>query len=438
MIKVCKFGGSSVANGDQYRKIKEIVDSDKERKIIVASACGKSGKNDHKVTDLLYLCDAHVKYGMDYDDILSLILKKHQGIKEDLGLKLDVEAEVGKIREILENKGSIDELVSRGEYLSCKLLAEYLDADFVDAKDVVTFRYDGSLDIEKTKEKFAPHLSGKRKIVVPGFYGALPNGKIKVMSRGGSDISGALLANIADASVYENWTDVSGILVTDPRIIQNPKKIKYITYAELRELSYMGANVLHDEAIFPVKEKNIPINIRNTNDKDEPGTMIVNEVTSKEETPLVTGIAGKKGFTVISAGKSNISNEIGFLKRALQIIENHRIPVTTVTTGVDNFSLIMSADDVKDNIYEIMNAFRTELQCDDVNIYENLALVCIVGRGMKARTGMSGEIFGELGRKKVNIKTISQGSDEISIIVGISDKDFKKAIEAVYNRFIAE
>ncbi len=438
MIKVIKFGGSSVANAAQYKKIKNIVDSDSTRKIIVASACGKADKHDHKVTDLLYLCEAHVKYGMDYEPIVSLIEEKHQNIANELGLTIDVHAEMNKIRAILKGKGSLDELVSRGEYLSSKLLAEYLDADFIDAKDVIFFNYDGSIDLETTKEKLLPLLNKEKRVVVPGFYGSLPNGIIKVMSRGGSDITGSILANVIDADVYENWTDVSGMLVCDPRIISSPKRIDYITYAELREMSYMGANVLHDEAIFPVKQKNIPINIRNTNDPDNPGTMIVDKCDENIATPVITGITGKRGFTVISVSKGHSASEVGFLRKALTIFENYKISIVTVATGVDSFSIVVADNDVNDCLYGIVNELKTDLKCEEVKIIDDLALVCVVGRGMKSRTGMSGEIFGELGSKKINIKTISQGADEISIIIGVNDDDFVKTIESVYRRFIGE
>ena len=436
MIKVCKFGGSSLASSEQFKKIKSIVESQEERKVIVASACGKAFKEDHKVTDLLYLCLAHKKYGMSYDDILNQIVVKHQSIIDDLGLSFDLNIEVERIKYLLENNKNSDEIVSYGEYLSSRLLALYLNAEFVNAKDVICFNYDGTIDINRTYQKFVPYLKTNKKIVVPGFYGALPNGVIKLMSRGGSDITGALLANVCDATVYENWTDVSGIYVCDPRIIKNPKKIKVITYGELREMSYMGASVLHDESIFPVKIKNIPINILNTNKPEDKGTVIVANVnTSLKELPI-TGITGKKDFMVVNIVKSNSSSEIGFLKKALDVFEHYKIPVVLVTTGIDSFSIIVDKNDIKNNAYELSNEIKNNLKCEEVSIYDNLSLVCVVGRGLKDRKGISGEIFSLLGENGINIRTISQGADETSILVGVDDENYTKTISVIYERFI--
>ena len=436
MIKVCKFGGSSLASSEQFKKIKNIVESQEERKVIVASACGKAFKEDHKVTDLLYLCLAHKKYGMSYDDILNQIVVKHQSIIDDLGLSFDLNIEVEIIKYLLENNKNSDEIVSYGEYLSSRLLALYLNAEFVNAKDVICFNYDGTIDINRTYQKFVPYLKTNKKIVVPGFYGALPNGVIKLMSRGGSDITGALLANVCDATVYENWTDVSGIYVCDPRIIKNPKKIKVITYGELREMSYMGASVLHDESIFPVKIKNIPINILNTNKPEDKGTVIVANVnTSLKELPI-TGITGKKDFMVVNIVKSNSSSEIGFLKKALDVFEHYKIPVVLVTTGIDSFSIIVDKNDIKNNAYELSNEIKNNLKCEEVSIYDNLSLVCVVGRGLKDRKGISGEIFSLLGENGINIRTISQGADETSILVGVDDENYTKTISVIYERFI--
>ena len=436
MIKVCKFGGSSLASSEQFKKIKNIVESQEERKVIVASACGKAFKEDHKVTDLLYLCLAHKKYGMSYDDILNQIVVKHQSIIDDLGLSFDLNKEVERIKYLLENNKNSDEIVSYGEYLSSRLLALYLNAEFVNAKDVICFNYDGTIDINRTYQKFVPYLKTNKNIVVPGFYGALPNGVIKLMSRGGSDITGALLANVCDATVYENWTDVSGIYVCDPRIIKNPKKIKVITYGELREMSYMGASVLHDESIFPVKIKNIPINILNTNKPEDKGTVIVANVNSSLKELPITGITGKKDFMVVNIVKSNSSSEIGFLKKALDVFEHYKIPVVLVTTGIDSFSIIVDKNDIKNNAYELSNEIKNNLKCEEVSIYDNLSLVCVVGRGLKDRKGISGEIFSLLGENGINIRTISQGADETSILVGVDDENYTKTISVIYERFI--
>ena len=436
MIKVCKFGGSSLASFEQFKKIKKIVESQEERKVIVASACGKAFKEDHKVTDLLYLCLAHKKYGMSYDDILDQIISKHQSIIDGLNLNFDLDKEIERIKYLLENNKNSDEIVSYGEYLSSRLLALYLGAEFVNAKDVICFNYDGTIDIDRTYQKFVPYLKTNKKIVVPGFYGALPNGVIKLMSRGGSDITGALLANVCDATVYENWTDVSGIYVCDPRIIKNPKKIKVITYGELREMSYMGASVLHDESIFPVKIKNIPINILNTNKPEDKGTIIVANVNSLTKELPITGITGKKDFMVVNIVKSNSSSEIGFLKKALDVFEHYKIPVVLVTTGIDSFSIIVDKNDIKNNAYELSNEIKNNLKCEEVSIYDNLSLVCVVGRGLKDRKGISGEIFSLLGENGINIRTISQGADETSILVGVDDENYTKTISVIYERFI--
>lgn len=436
MIKVAKFGGSSVANARQFQKVEAILKEDPTRKIVVLSACGKSEENPHKVTDLLYLCEANQRYGMDAEPIVKLIEEKHAEIIKELNIDFDLEKEMDEIRQIIKQKKSLDYLVSRGEYLSCKIMAAYLKAEFVDAKDVICMNYDGSFDLNKTKEKLQPYLEIQNTLIVPGFYGCLPNGNIRIMSRGGSDITGAILANVVDADVYENWTDVSGIYVADPRMISHPKRIDVITYQELREMSYMGANVLHEDAIFPVISKDIPIQIRNTNKKDNPGTLIVNKIENDTSAAPITGITGKKGFVAISASKRHTSSEVGFLKKALEIMEHYRISLTSVVTGVDSFSFVFSKEDHEGDIYSVLSDLKENLGCDDVSVLEDVALICIVGRGMKSRLGMSGSVFGELGKNKINIRTISQGPEEISIIVGVAEEDFEKAIEAIYHKFI--
>ena len=441
MIKVVKFGGSSVANAAQFAKVRNIVESDPSRKFIVTSACGKEGKEDHKITDLLYLCHAHLKYGVSYQEIFDLIKQKYYEIKDKLHLSADLDTEFSKIEELMKKDISTDYLVSRGEYLTGLLLAEYLHADFVDAKDVIAFKYDGQLDMERTSQLLLKHADTNRKVVIPGFYGALPNGVIKVMSRGGSDITGAVIANAVDANVYENWTDVSGFLVADPKIIDNPLRIPRITYNELRQMSYMGANVLHDDAVFPVRIKNIPINVRNTNDPDNPGTMIMNDCSSYDllEPPhTVTGIAGKKDYTVITLVKSHASTEVGFLRRMLSIFEDFRVSVESVPITVDTFSVIVQSDAVEQCLYEIVERLRKEFKPDDLKIDEHLALVAVVGRAMKQVPGMSGRLLSEFGRNQINIRVINQSSDELSIVVGVDNRDFEKAVHAIYTKFIAE
>ena len=439
MIKVVKFGGSSVANAEQFKKVKDIVIAEPARKFVVTSACGKESKEDHKVTDLLYIAHTHVKYKVSVDDIFSLIEKKYYGIKNALGLKLDLDKEFKKIKDDISEDNDTDYLVSRGEYLTALMLAEYLGAEFVDAKDIFKFNYDQTINMEKTDEALRKVLGTDKKIVFPGFYGAMPDGKIKVMSRGGSDITGAILANLLDADLYENWTDVSGILVCDPRIVNDPHRIKNITYNELREMSYMGANVLHDEAVFPVKIKNIPINIKNTNDPKNPGTMIMQsceEIDSKEPPYLITGITGKKGFIVITCIKNHASSEAGFLKNVLGVFGKYNISVESCPSSIDSVSIVVEYNKVKKYLYEILAELKDDLKCDDVHVTENISLIAVVGRAMANKRGMSGQIFAELGANDINIKIISQGSDEICIIVGVDGNDFEKAIQCIYKKFI--
>lgn len=441
MIKVVKFGGSSVANSTQFRKVKNIIDSDESRKFIVTSACGKESHEDHKITDLLYLCEAHVRYGVSHEPVFDLIKNKYYGIKEDLGLTIDLDREFEMIEKQMLRDLNTDFLVSRGEYLTARCLAEYLGADFVDAAEVIAFRYDGSVDTERTKEMLQRKVRKDHKVVIPGFFGALPNGVIKVMTRGGSDITGSVLANVIDADIYENWTDVSGFLVADPRIIDNPMRIPRITYSELRGMSYMGANVLHDDAVFPVRSKNIPINIRNTNDPDNPGTVIMNDCSEpdKVEPPhAVTGITGRKDYTVITLVKSHSSAEVGFLRRILSIFEEYHVSIESVPITVDTFSIIVQTKAVDQCLYEIVGRLKKEFQPDDLKIEDHLALVAVVGRGMKQVPGMSGRFLSEFGRNHINIKIINQSSDELSIVVGVENRDFEKAIRCIYDKFIAE
>lgn len=439
MIKVSKFGGSSVADAMQFEKVKRIIESDPSRQFVVVSATGKRFKDDNKVTDLLYLCHAHLKYGVSYENIFSLIEERYYAIQKDLKLKTDLQKEFAEIRSKMNRDMSIDYLVSRGEYLTGLLMAEYLGFDFADAASFIIFNYDGSINFEKTQSALEKILEEHTRLVVPGFYGVLPNGMVKVMSRGGSDITGAILANVINADVYENWTDVSGILVADPRIIENPRRIESITYNELRELSYMGANVLHEEAIFPVKEKNIPINIRNTNEPDNPGTMIMEDCSAldKKNPPhIITGISGRKNFTAFTINRSHMSNEIGIVRRVLQVFENYKISIENIPSGIDSFSVVVASEKVENCIYDLIADIKESVNPDSIKTYENLSLIAIVGRGMVYRPGISGKVFGELGKHDINIRTINQGSDEINIVVGVENKDFEKTIRVMYERFI--
>lgn len=439
MIKVCKFGGSSVADAGQFLKIKNIVKSDKSRKFVVVSAVGKANKDDHKITDLLYVLYSHVKYGVDYESILKIVEDKYNAIKNELGLSINLDAEFDEIRKNLNKHCDVDYVVSRGEYLSAKLMADYLGGIFVDAKDVIFFGYDNKFYFDKIEKALEKYEGSGKVIVVPGFYGSLPNGKIRCMSRGGSDITGAVIANVVNASVYENFTDVSGIMVADPRIVDKPVSVKRITYAELREMSYMGASVLHDEAIFPVKAKNIPLNILNTNDPSHPGTMILetcDEYDEKEEPLVISGITGKKGFSSIFVAKSHIASEVGVLKEALDVISKYNISVESVATGIDSFSIVVESERVENDLYDLMNNLGKALETDNITIEDNMAMVAIVGRKLKNYKGFSGKLFSTLGKNDINIKLISQTSDEISIILGVDEKDFEKTINVVYKGFI--
>ena len=438
MLKVLKFGGSSVSNSTQFQKVKKIVEADEFRRFIVTSACGKEDKEDHKVTDLLYLTHAHIKYGVEYDSIFSLVEKKYISIRNDLKIDFDIEKEFLEIRSKLKKSMSVDFLVSRGEYLAAKMLAKYLNAEFVDATEFIRFNYDGSINLEKTEKKFNECIDKTKKYVFPGFYGEMPDGEIMCMSRGGSDITGSIIANILNADIYENWTDVSGILVADPRIVKDPKPIPLVSYEEIRLLSYMGANVLHEEAMFPAKAKNIPINIRNTNDMDNSGTIIKSDCkTDDEKNPpnVITSITGRKDHIGLAIKKSTYSRE-GSLRKSLKVLEEFKIKYEVVTAGVDSLTIVVSKDAIEKYIYEIISRIKKETECDSINVIKDVALVAVVGRGMVNKKGMSGELFGTLGKNGINIMIISQGSDELSIIVGIDNNDFEKAINCIYNSFI--
>ena len=436
MLKVLKFGGTSMADAKQFAKVKAIVESDPSRRVVVVSAAGKRFSDDHKITDLLLLCHAHIKYGVSSDSVFDMISKRYIEIRDDLGLKIDIESELKKIGDKLNNGISKDELVSRGEYLSALLMADYLGFEFVDSAHWVRFKMDGSIDTEKSYELLTQLAEG-RKVVIPGFYGTLPNGAIKIMSRGGSDITGALAAAALDADVYENWTDVSGILMADPRIVDNPEPIKHITYEELRELSHMGAQVLHEGTIFPVRQKNIPLNIRNTNAPEDPGSLIMEKFPDDEnDKQFVTGITGKKGFAIVTVTKSGMSSEVGFLRKVLEVFEKYNVSIEYVPSGIDSVSVVVSEKAVKDCLYAILGELQKNAKPDAINITENIAIVAVVGRKMAYKPGMSGKLFAALGESKINIRMISQSCEELNIIAGVSDEDFEKAVKVLYNSFV--
>lgn len=437
-MKIVKFGGSSLADANQFRKVKKIIQSDEKRQIVVVSAIGKRFKDDNKITDLLYLCHAHLQYHVSIENIFRIIEERYFAIKNELNLSIDLEKEFQIIRNSM-SKDDVDYIVSRGEYLCAKMMSEYLGYTFIDAKDFILFDYNGKINMNKTKEAFLEYYSKYKKVVVPGFYGSINKQKIKLMTRGGSDITGSILADIVNAQVYENFSDVSGILCADPRIVTNPKRIESITYNELRELSYMGANVLHDEAIFPVKAKNIPINIRNTNDPDNPGTLILedcSELDKKASPHFITGIAGKKDFTTITISKSGSSNQTGIALKAFRVLEKYNLSLENMPCGIDSFSLILSSNKLKECLYELIHDLKETLQPDTIRVSDHLSLIAVVGRGMVNNPGISGKIFGELGNNQINIQTISQGADELNIILGVHNDDFEKTIQVIYEKFI--
>ena len=436
MLKVTKFGGSSMADAGQYRKVRDIVLADKDRRVVIVSAAGKRFSADHKLTDLLYLCHAHTQYGVPCDPIFELITSRYLEIRDELGLQLDLETEFAELKKRLDAKQvSQDELASRGEYFSAKLMAAFLDFDFVDAADWIKFSMDGTVDKETSYAALKGMVTGKG-MVVPGFYGTMPDGKIRTFSRGGSDITGALLAAALDADVYENWTDVSGILMADPRIVPNPRPIPEVTYDELRELSYAGAQVLHEGTIQPVREKGIPLNIRNTNAPEDRGTFIQEDFdTESDPDRIITGITGKKDFSIITLFKRGMTSQVGVLRKLLGVLERRGISVEFVPNGIDNVSLVMPTAAIAPKLYTILAEIQNELQPDKLEVLDDIAIVAAVGHRMAFRPGVSGKIFAALGEAGINIRMINQGPDELNIIFGVDNRDFAEAIRVLYNSF---
>ena len=439
MLKVLKFGGSSLADSSQFAKVKEIVESESAREVVVVSAPGKRDSDDNKITDLLYLVHAHIKYGVAHDGVLSMIKKRYSEIRKSCGLETDIESIIDETFASVNKKTPVDFIASRGEYFSARLMAEYLGYQFVDAVDWLCFEYSGKVNAEKSEEKLRELKNKYGRIVTPGFYGALPNGEIRVFPRGGSDITGALAAAYLGADVYENWTDVSGILMTDPRIVDNPKTIARVTYDELRELSYMGASVLHEDTVFPVRIRDIPVNIRNTNAPDDPGTIIrehFDDELEEETERFITGIAGKRNFSIISIYKSRIGEEkLGLLREVLEVFADYEIPVEQIPSGVDSFSVVFPSSSLGGRKHELMQELSEFESIDNCSLTEGVSLIAIVGRQMAYRTGISGKIFKTLGENKINIRTIEQCADEINIMVGVYDEDFNKAIRLLYESF---
>ena len=434
-IKVLKFGGSSLADAEHFRAVAEIIKADPKRRYIVASAPGKRNATDIKVTDMLYDCYALAVDEKDITEVFEQIKARYNKIIEDLGIELDLSEIYEKIRHSFIHNSGRDYIASRGEYLNAMILAKYLGFHFIDAKKCIFFNDDGNFNAEKTNDVLREYLAKYDYAVIPGFYGSMPNGTIKTFSRGGSDITGSIVARAASASVYENWTDVSGFLMADPKCIDNPAVINTITYKELRELSYMGATVLHEDAIFPVRYSKIPINIRNTNKPEDPGTFIVPQT---EDVPpyIITGIAGKIGFSTITIEKDMMNSELGFGRRVLQAIEENGISFEHFPSGIDTMSVVLSSKELSKKRADIMAAICKAVNPENISIEENLALIAIVGRGMIKAKGTAARIFSALANAGVNIRMIDQGSCELNIIVGVDEHDYITALKAIYNEFV--
>ena len=433
-VKVAKFGGSSVADGIQLTKTKQIIEADPERKYIVVSAPGKRFDGDSKITDLLYLCKTHAEHNLPYDQLFQVIADRFLAVQMNLDIDVNLHEHFDIIKENLKQGCSADYIASRGEYLNAVLIAAFLGYDFVDTEGLIQFDSKGRLMQKETDEALREELAKHERAVVPGFYGTGADGKIKTFSRGGSDVTGALVARAVGAEIYENWTDVSGFLMADPRIVKNPKPIHKISYLELRELSYMGASVLHEDAIFPARMADIPINIRNTNKPEDPGTIITAE-PDVENTNVITGIAGSKDFTVISIYKNMLAGERGFIRRILSILEDFDMSIEHVPTGIDTLSIVLSNKMLDGRLDEVMDAIEKQVSPDKMEAFEDMAMIATVGHGMSRRPGTSATLFTALANAEVNIRMIDQGSSELNIIVGVQNKDFNKAIKAIYEAF---
>jgi aspartate kinase len=437
-VKVAKFGGSSVADAIQIEKTKNIIDADPDRKYIVVSAPGKRFDNDNKITDLLYLCKAHIDHNAPYDQIFQVIYDRFIAMEITLGVNVDMAARLDEIRETLKNDSSEDYIASRGEYLNAVIVAACLGYDFVDTAGLVLFNKKGKLLYDDTNAALRAELAKHERAVLPGFYGSYLSGAIKTFTRGGSDITGAIVASAVQADVYENWTDVSGFLMADPRIVRHAKAISAISYMELRELSYMGASVLHENAIYPARKANIPINIRNTNAPEDPGTIITADDgrAPDPDRSVITGIAGSKDFVVIAVYKNMMSTEVGFIRRILGVFEDYNIPIEHIPSGVDTVSIVVAKEYLKDRLPEIMEDFERRAQADSIEVFEDMALIATVGKDMASRPGVSATLFTALYEAGVNIRMIDQGSSEMNIIIGVENKDFETAIRAIYAAFV--
>ncbi len=439
MKKVVKFGGSSLASAEQFKKAARIINKDESRRYVVPSAPGKRMPGDTKVTDMLYRCYNLAimddEYEDEFEEQMSAIRARYDEIITGLGLSIDLSEEFKTIRMEFSRKAGRSYAASRGEYLNGILMAEYLGYEFIDAAEVICFDEEGNFDGERTNELLSERLADTPRAVIPGFYGAMPNGRVKTFSRGGSDITGSIVAKAVKADIYENWTDVSGFLIADPGVVKNPKAIDVITYRELRELSYMGATVLHEDAIFPVRKEGIPIHIRNTNSPEDKGTLIV-EGTCRKPRFVITGIAGKKDFASITVEKAMMNSEVGFCKKVLEVFEENETSIEHMPSGIDTMTIFVHQDEFEEKEQKVIAGIHRRVEPDFLELESDLALIAVVGRGMKATRGTSGRIFSALAHANVNVKMIDQGSSELNIIIGVRNHDFKDAINAIYDIFV--
>lgn len=435
MVKVVKFGGSSLASADQFKKVGSIIRAEESRRYVVPSAPGKRFSEDTKVTDMLYKCYAEAEAGKNFDKSLKAIEERYNEIIKGLGLKLSLKDQFAEIKKNFAAGAGSDYAASRGEYLNGIIMAEYLGYEFIDAATVICFDKNGDFDSEKTNDVLSKRLAKTENGVIPGFYGAMPNGKVKTFSRGGSDVTGSIVARALKADIYENWTDVSGFMAADPRIVDNAKSITVITYKELRELSYMGASVLHESAIFPVRKEGIPINIRNTNAPEDKGTMIV-ETTCHTPEYTITGIAGKKGFVAVSIDKEMMNAEVGFCRKVLSVFEDNGISIEHMPSGIDTMTVFVHQDEFVEKEQQVLAQIHKAVSPDVIELESDLALIAVVGRGMKNNSGIAGNIFAALAKAKINIKMIDQGSSELNIIIGVRNKYFDEAIRTIYSVFV--
>ena len=435
-IKVVKFGGSSLADANQFKKVAGIVKADPDRRFVVASAPGKRFSEDTKITDMLYSCYEVAAKGGDFEGQFAAIESRYNSIIKDLGLNVSLDKEFAQIKNGFIGRAGRDYAASRGEYLNGKLLAAYLGFEFIDPAGYIFFNESGVFDLDRTTEVLSEKLAKTEYAVIPGFYGSMPNDTIKTFSRGGSDVTGSIVARAANASIYENWTDVSGFLICDPRIVDDPKGITTITYRELRELPYMGAGVLHEDAIFPVRTAGIPINIKNTNAPEDAGTMIVADAGDTPCKYTITGIAGKKGFSAINIEKDMMNSEMGFVRKVLEVLEDNKVNLEHIPSGIDTMSIIVNSASIQGKEEKIIKMIEEEVAPDHIDIEHNIALIAVVGRGMRKLRGTSGRIFSALAHAHVNVKMIDQGSSELNVIVGVAEEDFVTATKAIYDMFV--